>query len=202
MSVLARIRGTVAEKSADTVIIDVGGLGFSLQVPLSTMNALPDLGQETQLRTHLYVREGSLALYGFASEGEEALFDLLLTVSGVGPKAALSCLSHLGPDQVAAAIANQDAGSLRRVPGVGQRTADRILLELKGRVPESAALPAATLRREDETLAALLFYGYSAAEAAAAIAALPRDRDMTLEERTLLALQYFAPDGERSTGRS
>jgi len=200
VSVLARLRGILAEKSADSAIVFVGGLGFSLQVPLSTMQVLPDPGHETTLRTHLYIREGSLALYGFATEREERLFELLLTVSGVGPKAALSCLSALGAGQLSAAIANEDTGSLRRVPGVGQRTASRILLELKGRLPELEG-PSGPSLPADETVAALMFYGYSAAEAAAAIAALPQGVDMTVEERTLMALQYFAPQAERGAGR-
>jgi len=201
MSVLARLRGILAEKSADSAIVFAGGLGFSVQVPLSTMQVLPEPGQQTTLRTQLYVREGSLALYGFATEREERLFELLLTVSGVGPKAALSCLSALGTDQLSAAIANEDTGSLQRVPGVGQRTANRILLELKGRLPAWERPTEVSLPREDETLAALMFYGYSAAEAAAAIAALPRDIELTVEERTLMALQYFAPQADRGTGR-
>jgi holliday junction DNA helicase RuvA len=201
MSVLARLRGTVTEKNADSVIVFAGGLGFAVQVPLSTMQVLPAPGQETLLRTQLYVREGSLTLYGFASEQEERLFELLVTVSGVGPKAALSCLSCLGVDQLSAAIVSEDAASLRRVPGIGQRTADRILLELKGRLPEWAKTSGPAPAQGDPTIAALMFYGYSAADAAAAVAALPGDSDMTVEQRTLLALQYFAPQSERSAGR-
>lgn len=195
MSILARLRGRVEQKRPDGVIVFVGGLGFEVQVPLSTLAALPEAGEEVTLRTYLYIREGTLGLYGFLSEGEQRLFELLLTVGGVGPKAALNCLGHLSPEQLAGAIAQGDATSLQRVPGVGRKMADRMIVELKGRLKDlpqeaySSAAPGAG----SVIIEALMFYGHTAAEAAAAIANLPKDRELSEEDQILLALQYFAP---------
>lgn len=203
MSILARLRGTISEKTADSILVFAGGLGFEVQVPASTLRTLPDVGEETTLRTYLHVREGALALFGFASEGEQRMFELLLTVTGVGPKAALNCLSFLSVEQLAGSIAGGDEESLRRIPGVGRRTAERILLELKNRVQQFGAAPSLLpAPGQDEAIEALMFYGYSAAEAAAAVATLPRDRDMSVEERTMLALQYFAPKADRRPPRA
>ena len=203
MSILARLRGTIAEKTADSVLVFAGGLGFEVQVPLSTLRTLPDAGEETTLRTHLHVREGALALYGFATESEQRMFELLLTVTGVGPRAALNCLSTLSVEQLAGSIAAADGETLRRIPGVGRKTAERIVLELKNRVQAFGAGPSPQPAPpgQDEAIEALMYYGYSATEAAAAVATLPRDREMTVEERTLLALQYFAPKAERRSAQ-
>jgi Holliday junction DNA helicase RuvA len=203
MSVLARVRGTIEEKTADSVILFAGGLGLEIQVPLSTANALPAPGEEATLRTHLHLREGALGLYGFSTAGEQRMFELLLTVTGVGPRAALNCLSLLSVEQIGTAIARGDGEILRRVPLVGRKTADRILLELKTRVQDfSAEGPHLVAAVDDEAIEALMFYGYSAAEAAAAIATLPRDRELSIEERTMLALRYFAPQAEQRGRRS
>lgn len=195
MSILARLRGRIEQKRPDGVLLFVGGLGFEVQVPLSTLASLPEIGEEVTLRTYLHVREGSIGLYGFLSEGEQRLFELLLTVGGVGPKAALNCLGHLSPEQLAGAIAHGDVAGLQRVPGVGRKMADRMVVELKGRLKDlpqesssTAALGANTL-----VIEALIFYGHTAAEAATAIANLPKDRELSEEEQILLALQYFAP---------
>lgn len=162
------------------------------------MNALPPQGEEATLRTHLHLREGALALYGFCTAGEQRMFELLLTVTGVGPRAALNCLSMLSVEHLGAAIARGDGESLRRVPLVGRKTADRILLELKSRVQDFAGEVSPTVAPvNDETIEALMFYGYSAAEAAAAIATLPHDAGLSVEERTMLALRYFAPQAEQ-----
>lgn len=197
MTLLARVRGTIEEKRADGIILFVGGLGLEIQAPLSTLGALPDTGEEVTLRTYLQVREGALGLYGFLSEAEQQMFELLLSVSGVGPRAALNCLSLLSVEQLAGAIAGADGESLRRVPGVGRKTADRILLELKGRLAGLEQTPGATASPSDSTvIEVLLQYGRTQAEAVAAVASLPKDRLLSEEERILLALQYFAPKAE------
>jgi holliday junction DNA helicase RuvA len=201
MSILAHVRGVLAEKTAESVIVHVGGFGLAVQVPLSTMRVLPETGQEASLRTHLYIREGALSLFGFATTAEQRLFESLLSVTGVGPKAALNCLSFLSVAQLTSAITHADGDTLRRVPGVGKRTADRIVLELKDRLPESDAGDIQQPRIDDETIEALMFYGYSASEAAAAVASLPRDVEMSPEERTLQALQFFAPKPEQGRRR-
>lgn len=197
MSILARVRGRIEERTADSVIIFAGGLGLELQAPLSTLNALPDGEAEVTLRTYLHVREGALGLYGFLTDAEQRTFELLLGVTGIGPKAALNCLSLLGPEQVAGAIAAGNADSLRRVPGVGRKTAERILLELKGKVaglPHQAPPPSAA--GQSIVVEALMALGHTAAEAAAAAASLPTDRSLSEQEQILLALQYFAPRSE------
>jgi Holliday junction DNA helicase RuvA len=198
MPVLSRIRGVIDEKAADALVISVGGLGFEIQAPLSTLSQLPDVGEEVTLRTYLHIREGSLALYGFRTAAEQQMFELLITVTGVGPKSALNCLSLLSVDRLATAIASGDHASLQRVPGVGRRTAERIALELKNRVAGFAegAVPMNPAARS-EVIEALMFYGYSATEAAAAVATIPRDRELSIEEQTMWALQYFAPRNER-----
>lgn len=196
MSVLARLRGPIEEKTAESVIVFVGGLGFELQVPLSTLSALPETGEETTLRTYLYVREGALALYGFLTEAEQRTFELLLTVSGVGPKAALNCLSLLRPEDIAGAIAGNDVSALRRVPGIGSKTAERIVLELKGKVKDLPQHVALASGASSIVMEALMFYGHSPAEAAAAIASVPNDTNLSDQEQILLALRYFAPTSE------
>jgi Holliday junction DNA helicase RuvA len=201
MPVLSRVRGVVEEKHADALILFAGGLGFEILAPLSTLTQLPELGEEATLRTYLYIREGSIGLYGFATAEELRMFELLLSVSGVGPKSALNCLSLYSVGRLAAAIASGDSDSLQRVPGVGRRTAERIVLELKSRVGDLADSrgPAPAAGRS-EVIEALMFYGYSAGEAAAAVGSLPRDRELTVEEQTMLALRYFAARGERKAG--
>lgn len=194
MTVLARLRGTIAEKGTDGIILFAGGLGFEVQMPLSTLARLPDAGSEVTLRTHLQVREGNIGLFGFATAEEQHLFELLLTVSGVGPRSALNCLSLWSVDQLAAAIAASDVQALQRVPGIGRRTADRIVLELKERVkelhPASSSIPAVD---HSDVIEALMSFGYSASEAATAVASLPNDDGLTVEEQTMTALRYFAP---------
>jgi Holliday junction DNA helicase RuvA len=198
MPILARLRGIIEEKTADSVIIFAGGLGFEVQVPLSTLALLPEPGGEATLRTYLHLREGAIGLYGFATAEEQRLFELLLTVGGVGPKSALNCLGLLNVEQLAGAIGSGDVSTLLRAPGVGRKTADRIVLELRDRVRDlgvvgGPAPPGPT----NEVIEALMFYGYTAAEAAAAVASLPKDRSLTIEEQTLQALQYFAPTAEQ-----
>jgi Holliday junction DNA helicase RuvA len=202
MPVLSRVRGVIEEKRPDAVVLFVGGLGFEILAPLSTLSRLPEPGQETTLRTHLYLREGAIGLYGFLTADEQRMFELLLTVSGVGPKSALSCLSLQSVGQLAAAIASGDVSTLQRVPGVGRRTAERIVLELKNRVAElsSAAGDRLSPAIRHEVIEALMFYGYSASEAAAAAATIPRDRELSIEEQTMWALRYFAPHAERKAG--
>ncbi len=198
MPILSRLRGVVEEKAAEGVLLFAGGLGFEVQVPLSTLARLPETGEETTLRTYLHLREGAVGLFGFATAEEQRLFELLLTVAGVGPRSALNCLSLLSVDQLSSAIASGDASALQRAPGIGRKTADRIVLELRDRVGELSMIPASpTSSASNDVVEALMFYGYSASEAAAAVATLPTDRTLTVEEQTLWALQYFAPTPER-----
>jgi holliday junction DNA helicase RuvA len=198
MSVIAMLRGRIEEKSPESVILFAGGVGFQVLVPLSTLTELPEVGQDATIRTHLHIREGSLGLYGFATADEQAMFELLIDVSGVGPKYALNCLSLFSVGQLAAAIASGDTTALQRVPGVGRKTAERIVLELRQRVGGfGAPTLAAATTSSSAALDALMFYGYSASEAAAALATLPTDQDLSVEEQTLWALRHFAPNVEQ-----
>jgi Holliday junction DNA helicase RuvA len=200
MSVIAMLRGQIEEKTGESVVLVAAGIGFQVLVPLNTLSRLPEVGQEATLRTHLHIREGSLALYGFATADEQSMFELLIEVSGVGPKYALNCLSLFDVDTLAAAIASGDATSLQRVPGIGRKTAERIVLELKGRVGRfEAAASAAGPAMSSAVLEALMYYGYSASEAANALATLPKDSEMSEEEQTLWALRHFASTVEQRT---
>lgn len=126
------VRGRLAEKNVSTAVVEAGGLGYLIEIPLSTFEALPDLGKEVCLLTHHYVREDAQKLFGFASSSERDMFRLLIGISKIGPKVALSILSKVTPDELAAAVVSGDAGRLKSIPGVGPKTAQRLVLELKG----------------------------------------------------------------------
>ena len=184
------VEGTLERVESDFAVVRVGGVGLRLYVPAGTQASLPAPGETVRLHAHLYVREDTLALYGFAERAELALFELFMTVSGVGARLALAILAAAPPDHLASAIASGDESVLVRVPGVGQRTAARIILELKNKV---AAVPVLTSPDDGELLAALATLGYSVNESSAAIRALPPDPAQALEERLRLALSYLSP---------
>lgn len=194
---IARLRGVVDERGDDWVIVSVGGIGVLAQVPSSTADALAE-GASASLFTHLHVREDALTLYGFATRDDLRLFEQLISVSGVGPRVALGLLSALDNADLATAITSGRPDALRKVPGVGQKTAERIVLDLRDKVtpPEDArpaGAPSAKSGEPDpEFIAAMLALGYTQQEAAAAHAGLPQDGDLPLEERIRLALSYFA----------
>lgn len=187
---IAAIRGVLEARTGDSVIVRVGGVSFQVQVPAATLSALGPVGEEVHLHTHLQVREDGLHLYGFVTRQELELFQTLLGVMGVGPKVAQSLLSALGPDDLRGAIAAERADLLARVPGVGRKTASRLILELRGKL-EAPPTYGGGPRTEEEVLAALVGLGYSVAEAEEAIRALP-GVEMSLEEKIRLALQQLA----------
>jgi len=191
---IARLRGTVESISKDSIVVGVGGVGFRVHPSAMARARLSSTGQAIELFTHLHVRENELSLYGFAGEEELALFELLLGVSGVGPKVAMAVLASGPPDVLRAAIANEQADVLTRVPGVGTRTAKAIILHLKDKVGSGLApAPVSYLTDADaELLSALTGLGYSVVEAQTALASLPRDPSLPVEERLRLALAYFA----------
>jgi Holliday junction DNA helicase RuvA len=188
----------VEEKGADWVVVGVGGIGIAASVPSRTAELLVE-GAQASLFTHLHVREDALTLYGFMSRDELMLFEQLIGVSGVGPRAALGLLSALDAAQLAVAIASAHTELLRKVPGVGQKTAERLVLELRDKVavPADVPPPSMTKRGERESdaelVAALMGLGYTQAEAAAAAERLPEDGDVSLEERIRSVLQSLAP---------
>jgi Holliday junction DNA helicase RuvA len=166
---IALISGKVAVRRTDHVVVDCGGVGYRLAVSSETLRHVPAVGHDIVLHSHLVVRDDALALYGFATEEERELFLMLLGVQSVGPKVALAVLSGGPPRELLAALAAGDTGRLQAVPGVGKRTAERIVVELREKVADSALVPAITITRgqEPRTLAraGLLELGYSAQEA-------------------------------------
>ena len=177
---IGRITGTLIEKSPPTVCIDVGGVGYEIDVPMSTLYNLPDTGAKATLFTHLAVREDAHILYGFNSAQERATFRALIKVTGIGARTALAVLSGMTSEELADAITRQETGRLTRVPGIGKKTAERLLLELKGKIGADlpTGLPGQPASSRDDIVNALLSLGYSSAESQAALKALPADVDV------------------------
>lgn len=190
---IASIEGVVLSRQSDSLVLALGGLGVRVYAPADLLARLRP-GDPALLHTHLHVREQELTLYGFAGEQELAFFQLLLGVSGIGPKSALSVLSNMPVDALRLAIGQEQPGVLARLPGIGKKTAEKIVLELKDKVgtPEGAPPELAALSEADaEVIDALTALGYSIVEAQRAVQALPREvRDV--EERLRLALAGFA----------
>jgi holliday junction DNA helicase RuvA len=190
---IATLRGRVLERGNGRIVLDVQGVGYLLSATSSAVRlALPD-GEEVTLVTHLHVREDALMLYGFASTAERDLFELLLGVSGVGPKAALAIVSGYGPDQIRRAILTADHALFTSISGIGRKTAERVVIDLKDKVgalpaDEGEATPAAAPAMDDHTAArdALVNLGMSVAEAEAALRGI--DEDLPVGERIRLAL--------------
>jgi Holliday junction DNA helicase RuvA len=167
--VIAQVRGRLLRKLPQEVIVDVGGVGYRVAIPLSTFFRLGEPGEEVSLLTHTHVREDVLALFGFVSPSEQALFERLISVAGVGPRLAIAILSGIEPDELVEALRGGDVARLTRIPGVGRKTAERLVVELKDKM---ATLPADEARpsrpgaspRED-LVSALLHLGYSRPEA-------------------------------------
>jgi Holliday junction DNA helicase RuvA len=171
---IGRLTGILLEKNPPQVLLDVHGVGYEVDVPMSTFYNLPGNGEKVTLLTHFIVREDGQFLYGFASESERYAFRQLIKISGVGARMALAVLSGLSVGDLAQAIARQESGRLTKIPGIGKKTAERLLLELKGKLAD--ALPSATFAVEDsqhDILNALLALGYNDREASAAMKQLP-----------------------------
>jgi Holliday junction DNA helicase RuvA len=175
---IGRLSGRLAAKSPPQVLLDVNGVGYELDVPMSTFYNLPALGEPAQLLTHLVVREDAQLLYGFLTEAERATFRELVKISGVGPRTALAILSGLSVAELGSAVSRQDGARLVKVPGIGKKTAERLLLELKGKLGADLPLPAGATALSDaqaDITQALQALGYNEHEAQAAIKALPAD---------------------------
>jgi holliday junction DNA helicase RuvA len=189
---IASIQGTVTATHKDQVVIVVGGIGYQVFVPFSTLERLNGSG-EAFLHTVLIVREDALTLYGFATITEREVFEKLITVSGVGPKSALAILSTLTIDNLRNAVLNERADFLTRVPGIGKKTAQKIVIDLKDKL--GAGLESAPVDMFDDVnsdvMDALVALGYSIVEAQTAIQSLPMDAPRNVEERVRLALQHF-----------
>jgi Holliday junction DNA helicase RuvA len=189
---IASLKGKVLESGSDHLVVGIGGVGLLVYVPAPLKESLR-IGDDTQLYTYLVVREGALTLYGFESKEERSLFELLLTVNGVGPRLALAVLSTLSADAIRRAVFHEQPEVFNRVPGVGKKTAQKILLQLQDKISDVSGVEAmATISDVDtEVISALTSLGYSVVEAQAALQAVPKDTPQDVEERLRLALQYF-----------
>ena len=190
---IGRLTGVVAEKSPPQVVLDVQGVGYEVDVPMSTFYNLPGLGEKVTLLTHLVVREDAHLLYGFLSHEERATFRQLVKISGVGPRTALSILSGLSVADLTAAVSRQEGGRLQKVPGIGKKTAERLLLELKGKLGPDLGLPAGASVANDaqaDIVQALIALGYSDKDASAVLKKLPAD--VGVSEGIKLALKAMS----------
>lgn len=177
---IGRLSGRLLDKTPPQVLVDVGGVGYEVDVPMSTFCNLPAAGEPVTLFTHFVVREDAMLLYGFATAAERAAFRTLIRISGVGPRIALAVLSGMTVDRLAAAVDAGEVGLLTKVPGIGKKTAERLVLELKGKLAGGSALPgapagAAASGARADIIAALVALGYSEREATAAARKLPED---------------------------
>jgi Holliday junction DNA helicase RuvA len=202
--VIGRLRGTLAEKQPPHLILDVNGLGYELEVPMTTLYRLPSVGEPLTLHTHLVVREDAQLLYGFASKRERDFFRELIRLNGVGPKLALALMSSLEVDELVRCVQSQDTSALTKVPGVGKKTAERLLVELKDRfkawetVPAMFALvpnqpggpdaPASTVTAESDAISALVSLGYKPQEASKAITSI-KEKGLSSEDLIRRALK-------------
>ncbi len=190
---IGKLSGTLLEKSPPQVLIDCGGVGYEVNVPMSTFYNLPASGEKVSLLTHFVVREDAQILYGFGSAAEREAFRQLIKISGVGPRTALSVLSGMSVAELAQAVTSQEAGRLVKVPGIGKKTAERLLLELKGKLGADLGAPAGAAAVGDaqgDIQQALVALGYSDKEAAAALKGLPQD--VGVSEGIKLALKALA----------
>ncbi|OBY57296.1 Holliday junction branch migration protein RuvA [Pseudomonas sp. AU12215] len=184
---IGRLRGTVAEKQPPHLIVDVNGVGYELEVPMTTLYRLPSLGEPVTLHTHLVVREDAHLLYGFAEKRERELFRELIRLNGVGPKLALALMSGLEVDELVRCVQAQDTSTLVKIPGVGKKTAERLLVELKDRfkawenIPSIAPLVVEPMRvaavssAESDAVSALIALGFKPQEASRAVAAVQEE---------------------------
>ncbi len=190
----------------DSVVLEVGGVSLRIFVPASQLSDMGSIGTTVKLYTHFYVREEQMALYGFQNQEQLSLFEMLLGVAGVGPRAALNVLSNASSEAVQLAIAQSDVDFLKKVPGIGPKTASRIILELKGKLVEvSGPAKAAALAvsgpggvknstvalERMQVIEALTSLGYSSGEVQTALASLPAEHSLSLEEQVLAALRYL-----------
>ncbi len=189
---IGRLHGKLIEKIPPQVLVDVGGVGYEVDVPMSTFCNLPAEGSEITLLTHFIVREDAQLLYGFATAAERQTFRALIRISGVGPRIALAVLSGMSAQDLADAVEQGNATLLTRVPGIGKKTAERLVLELKGKLAGSAFAPAggAASAAQADITSALMALGYSEREAQASVRALPAD--VTVSEGIRLALKTLA----------
>jgi Holliday junction DNA helicase RuvA len=195
---IALLTGRIAVKSPDTVILDVGGVGYRVQIPFSTYFALPEEGNSLSLYIHTHVKEDAINLYGFLTQAEKQFFQLLMTVSGVGPKLAKDILSNIQPAELASALSRGDLVRLNAIPGIGRKTAERLVLELKekvvklglvGEIGKSSAFARQDTSVQDDVASALVNLGYKEAVVAKALGEMEIEADVPMETVLRLALK-------------
>jgi len=195
--VIAHLRGRILRKGPQEVVVDVGGVGYRVSIPVSTFYRLAEPGGEVELRTYTHVREDTLALYGFLTAAEQDLFERLISVGGVGPRLAVNILSGIEVPELIAALRTSDLSRLTRVPGVGKKTAERLIVELKDKMPAAAADEAPAARPgggpKEDLLSALVNLGYSRGEVERGVdRALREDGSGRFEDLLRRALQIVA----------
>ena len=194
---IGSIAGVLTLKAPPHLQLEVGGIGYEIEAPMSTFYGLPAVGERTRLLTHLVVREDAHLLYGFATEGERALFRQLLKISGIGPRIALAILSGVSDAAFAHAVREQDAAALMRIPGVGRKTAERLIVEMRDRLeastPQGPTALAPASQAEGEAYSALVALGYKPQEATRLLKAVDTEGEkLTTEEMIRRALQGAA----------
>lgn len=189
---ISSLRGLLQRAGPSEVVLEVGGVGYQVAVPRSVVEQLPDVGQMVFLYTRMVVREDSLSLYGFESQEQRHLFDLLLQVGGVGPRLAMAVLSHLSTEVLRASVSSGQPDALTRVPGIGRKTAERIVFHLRDKMERAEAAGPVLSGLDTDVLQALTALGYGLGEAQAAVQSIPPDAPQDLEERVRLALRHFA----------
>jgi Holliday junction DNA helicase RuvA len=190
---IASIKGILEAVNKDSAVINVGGIGFQVFSPTSTLSILGMPGTEVRVFTHTHVREDAILLFGFNTPEELKLFQMLINISGFGPKLALAMLSSMDVNQLVSAIAGGSEELLTSVPGVGKKLAGRLILELKDKITSGwgGMTVTPTADGDGDVVSALLSLGYSANEASRAVAGLPRDKKLSLEEKIKMALGWF-----------
>lgn len=198
---IALVRGRLLRKEAQEAVVDVGGVGYRVTIPFSTFYRIGEVGQEVTLLTHTHVREDALALFGFLTATEQALFERLIAVSGVGPKVAIAILSGIEAPDLVSALRSGDVARLTRVPGVGKKTAERLVLELKDKVqglpgaePEAKLPPPGAPTPTEDLVSALVHLGYSRSEAEKGVARAVEaaDEEVRFEELLRRALRALS----------
>jgi holliday junction DNA helicase RuvA len=190
--VIASLQGIVSHLAPGEVVLEVGGVGYAVSVPLPLTERAARIGEPMFLHTRMVVREESLNLYGFESAEERELFDLLLQVNGVGPRLALSVISHASLDRLQTAVARNQPELLSGIPGVGRKTAEKIIFQLRDKVSVTLMPSPELLEADRDVLGVLTTLGYSLVEAQSAVQALPADAPKDVEERVKLALRYLS----------
>lgn len=189
---IASLKGTILEKNPPQIVVDVQGVGYELDVPMSTFYNLPESGDEVFLKTVMIVREDAHLLYGFLTAEEKNLFKLLLKVSGIGPRTALAILSSMSPADFGSAVSSEEIGLLTKIPGIGKKTAERMVLELKDKVlPSSGSAPIEN--GQVEILQALCALGFSDREARSALKQVPQGAEVS--EGIRICLKHLAQKG-------